>query len=356
MEPRYPLKLPLKSRAKSRQGMPVQWDQHSIPDLPLLSTQMPFRGHLLALILAVSFPAAGHAGADDRQDQFVVAGYLPHYRVAQVAPESLKPLTDLIYFGLTPPAGGRLAEAPVAPAILEKLQEIKRITGCRLLICVGGWNRSEGFSRVASKASLRKQLVLDLLSFCRNNRFDGIDFDWEHPQGPEELAAYQALLASTRKSFGPAGLLVTVAQASWQNLGKPAYNTVDRVHLMSYDHDYPQATLEKSRKDVTRLISWGCPPDKVTLGLPFYGRNKARESHTYRQLVANRRPPPDRDEINGYAFNGPATILQKIRHVRQRKLAGIMIWEAGQDDPRKEFSLLGTIGRQFGGGSPASPR
>ena len=93
----------------------MQWDQHSIPDLPLLSTQMPFRGQLLTLILAVSFPAAGHAGAGNRQDQFVVAGYLPHYRVAQVAPESLKPLTDLIYFGLTPPVDGRLAEAPITP-------------------------------------------------------------------------------------------------------------------------------------------------------------------------------------------------------------------------------------------------
>ncbi len=322
----------------------------------LLSTQMPFRRRLLALILAVSFPTAGHAGADDGQDQFVVAGYLPHYRVAQAAPQSLKPLTDLIYFGLTPPAGGRLDEAPIAPVILNKLQEIKRITGCRLLLCVGGWNRSKGFARVTSKANLRKLLVAELLAFCRKNRFDGIDFDWEHPRGPEEVAAYQALLASARKSFGPQGLLVTIAQASWQNLGKPAYSAVDRVHLMSYDHDYPQATLEKSRKDVERLISWGCPPGKVALGLPFYGRNKALESHTYRQLVANRRPPPDRDEINGYAFNGPSTLARKIRHAQERKLAGIMIWEAGQDDPREEFSLLKVIERQVRRGSPPSPR
>ena len=317
---------------------------------------MPSRGHLIALILGVSFPTAGHAVADDGQGQFVVAAYLPHYRVAQVAPESLKPLTDLIYFGLTPPAGGRLAETPVAPTVLKKLQEIKRVTGCRLLLCVGGWNRSEGFATLAFRENLRKQLVAELLAFCRNNKFDGIDFDWEHPKGLEELAAYQALLANARKSFGPPGLLVTVAQASWQNLGKPAYNTVDRVHLMSYDHDYPQATLEKTSKDVERLIGWGCPPGKVAMGLPFYGRNKARESHPYRQLVANRRPTPNRDEINGYAFNGPSTLARKIRHARQRKLAGIMIWEAGQDDPREEFSLLKVIGRQAGKGSPASPR
>ncbi|MBI22764.1 MAG: hypothetical protein CMN05_04110 [Roseibacillus sp.] len=317
----------------------------------LLSVRMPSRAHVTALILGVSFLSAVHAVADDGQDQFVVAGYLPHYRVTEVVPESLKPLTDLIYFGLTPPADGRLAGTPVDPAVLKKLHEIKRVTGCRLLLCVGGWNRSQGFVALGPREKLRKQLVAELLAFCRNNGFDGVDFDWEHPKGPAELAAYRALLADTRKSFGPPGLLVTVALASWQNLGKSAYTTVDRVHLMSYDHDYPQATLEKTRKDVDRLIGWGCPSGKIAMGLPFYGRNRARGAHSYRQLVGNRMPDPDRDEINGYAFNGPSTLARKIRHARQRKLAGVMIWEAGQDHPREEFSLLKVIGRQVGRGA-----
>ena len=47
------------------------------------------------------------------QGGFVVAGYLPEYRVAGVSPERLAPITDLIYFGLTPPADGRLARSPV---------------------------------------------------------------------------------------------------------------------------------------------------------------------------------------------------------------------------------------------------
>ena len=317
---------------------------------------MPFRWHLLVLILSVSFPVAVHADADKEEGQFVVAGYLPHYRVTEATPESLKPLTDLIYFGLTPPAEGDLAGEPVAPAILEKLRQIKRCNGCRLLLCVGGWNRSEGFAKVASREGLRKQLVKELLTFCRKNEFDGIDFDWEHPRGPEELAFYQALLADARKSFKPAGLLVTVAQASWQDLGIPAYHAVDRVHLMSYDHDYPQATLEKTLTDVERVTRWGCPPHKVTLGVPFYGRSKSREARSYRKLMASHLSPPSNDEINGYAFNGSSTIMQKIHHARQKKLAGIMIWETGQDDPREEFSLLKAIGRQSGRESSASPR
>jgi chitinase len=338
--------------------MLLQGNPYFLPEALLLSMPMHFRWHLLALIIGASFhfTSSIHADTGKEQDQFVVAGYLPHYRVTTATPESLKPLTDLIYFGLTPPAGGRLDKEPVSPAILQKLQEIKRLNGCRLLLCVGGWNRSEGFSKVTLREGARKQLVKELLAFCRENGFDGVDFDWEHPRGAQELASYQALLTDARESFNPAGLLVTVAQASWQDLGARAYRAVDRIHLMSYDHDYPQATFEKSLTDVERVIQWGCPPHKVTLGVPFYGRSKRREARSYRKLMASHLSPPSNDEINGYAFNGSSTIMQKVRHARQKKLAGIMIWETGQDDPREEFSLLKAIGRQSGRESSAGPR
>ena len=343
------------SRGEGKESSP-RGNPHSLPGALLLSVLMSVSWHLLALVVGVLSATAIKAHAEKEPSPFVVAGYLPHYRVSEATPEALEPLTDLIYFGITPPAGGTLAEEAVAPAILRKLQEIKRSNGCRLLLCMGGWNRSAGFAGVAAREDLRTKLVRELLKFCRENGFDGIDFDWEHPQGSRELASYQALLAEAREIFRPAGLLVTVAQAGWQDLGAPAYRAVDRVHLMSYDHDYPQATLEKARRDLEQVIRWGCPPEKLALGIPFYGRNKKRASLSYRQLVSGHQSPPGGDEIKGYAFNGPVTILEKVRQARQKKLAGIMIWETGQDDPRREFSLLHAIGREAGSGPPANRR
>ena len=337
------------------EGAPRE-NPHSLPGGLLLSVPMPVSRHLLSLVVGVSLAVTIRACAEKEPPPLVVAGYLPHYRVSEATPESLGALTDLIYFGITPPAGGTLAEEAVAPAILRKLQAIKRSNGCRLLLCMGGWNRSAGFAGVAAREDLRTKLVRELLKFCQKNGFDGIDFDWEHPQGSRELSSYQALLAEAREIFGPAGLLVTVAQASWQDLGAPSYRAVDRVHLMSYDHDYPQATVEKSARDLQRVIRWGCPPEKLVLGIPFYGRNRERASLSYRQLVSGHESPPPGDEINGYAFNGPATVMEKVRQARQKKLAGIMIWETGQDDPRREFSLLYAIGRKSGNGLPASSR
>ena len=278
---------------------------------------------------------------------FAVIGYLPEYRIANIAPERLAPITDLVYFGLEPPADGRLSDSPIVSSVLKKLQEIKRVAKCRVLISVGGWDRSKGFSALARTDATRQRFIAGLLAYCQNNKFDGIDYDWEHPKGAKELAAYRQLLSDTAVAFHDAGLLVTVAQAGWQNLGKQAYDAVDRVHLMSYDHEFPQATFDKSKADVDRLIGWGCAPEKIAMGLPFYGRNKKREARTYRELVGERAIDPNADTIDGFAFNGRATIILKVNLAIKRNLSGIMIWELGQDASRKEASLLTTINQQL---------
>ena len=40
---------------------------------------------------------------------------------------------------------------------------------------------------------------------------------------------------------------------------------------------------------------------------------------------------PDVNEVDGIYFNGPNMIEQKTKLALTRKLAGIMIWELGQD-------------------------
>jgi GH18 family chitinase len=137
-------------------------------------------------------------------------------------------------------------------------------------------------------------------------------------------------------------LWISVAQAGWQDLGKEIYEEVDRVHLMAYDHDFPQATMEKTVADLDRLIGWGCPPGKIALGVPFYGRNQQGNARTYRELVdldAN----STTDQIDGYAFNSRDTVARKTELSLQRGLAGMMIWEIGQDTSSLNTSLLSTI-------------
>ena len=80
---------------------------------------------------------------------------------------------------------------------------------------------------------------------------------------------------------------MTVAQASWQDLGKDVYQQADRIPLMAYDHAFPKTTYDKAAGDVERLISFGCPPQKIALGVPLYGRNRNGSARTYSELVAS---------------------------------------------------------------------
>lgn len=278
--------------------------------------------------------------------EFALVGYLPEYRVAQVKETQVQGVTDLIFFGLKPEADGKLAPNVIKPDVLKKLQILQSSTECKLLICVGGWGRSEHFPALAATPVSRKRFITEMLSYCLKHGFNGIDYDWEHPKNKKQLTDYQSLLIETSAAFHAKKLRVTVAQAQWQNIGKKAYQEIDRVHLMSYDHAFPQSTLEKAQADVSGLIKWGCPSRKIALGIPFYGRNKQRQSRTYAQLVDGTELKVDTDVIDGFAFNGKATLSKKIQLIKTRKLAGLMIWELGQDSSNSNKSILQHIQSQ----------
>ena len=277
------------------------------------------------------------------QAKLGVTGYLPEYRLDSVNAESIKGINTLIFFGIEPNAGGNITDDSIKAASIKKIADLKKQLGCKILLCVGGWNRSKHFPAIARSAATRKHFISQALSYCQKHGFDGIDYDWEHPKNERELSNYRSLLIETAKFFRTRHLKVTVAQASWQDIGEVAYRAIDQVHLMSYDHAFPQATYEKSSHDINQLIKWGCPPGKISLGIPFYGRNKARASRTYSQLVRDKSPAPATDVINGFAFNGRKTIIRKVKFAKQQELGGIMIWELGQDVQDKNLSLLQVI-------------
>lgn len=273
----------------------------------------------------------------------VVVGYLPKYRIDAVDPQRLGVVTDVVYFSFEPAIDGKLPEMLVEDQVLARLKLIKQASNCRILICAGGWNRSEGFAKFAMNPAARKTFIDGMFAYCQQHGFDGIDYDWEHPKDVAELTAYADLLSETASRFHAANMIVTVAQAGWQDIGKRAYDAIDRVHLMCYDHAFPHATLEKATADIERLLQWGCPPEKIALGVPFYGRDKDRKTKMYRELVGDKAVDPAADIIDGYAANGPATISAKLEYIRTKKLAGIMIWELGQDAIRDDASLLKVI-------------
>ena len=289
------------------------------------------------LVLLLNF--TGRLGAANPR----LIGYLPEYRLDGFRSSQLHGVTDLIFFSVILPADGRIPERLIAPSHLARLKELRKGFNGNVLLTVGGWERSAGFGRITATRSSRYKLIRRLAELCRKHRFNGVDYDWEHPKGVAELSRYAALVRETKVAFNPFGGLVTVAQAGWQDLGKELYNHADRIHLMAYDHVFPQATFDKSRADVERVIGLGCPPEKIALGVPFYGRNRKGSARTFAELNSGARARESKDLIDGFALNGTDTMQRKIAYARERGLAGLMIWELGQDAVNASALLPGIV-------------
>ena len=298
------------------------------------------------LFSLLAFAAAGHAAPVPPRPPFRVVAYLPDYRVQALdrAAPALNDLTDLLFFSLEPTPEGGLDAARLTPAILAKLQAVKRRHALRLWVAVGGWERSAGFAPVATDPVKRRLFAAALMLFCLSHGFGGADLDWEHPANVPEEAGYAALLAETRRAFAPHGLRLSVTMAPWQKLAPNGIAAVDSVNLMAYDHEGRHSTFAQSQADVAGFLHQGVPPRKLVLGLPLYGREIAHTDTalSYADILNKYHPAPAVDEAGGLYFNGPTTIRQKTQAALAQHLGGVMVWEIGQDAPG-DGSLLKAI-------------
>jgi GH18 family chitinase len=310
-----------------------------------------------AYLAIVLIAAAGNAQVEPKPaaepPTFRIAGYLPDYRAAEFDPATAKPLTDLILFSAEPTAAGPLDLSRLKKMPWADLRAFKTKQRVRLILCVGGWERSKHFAAAAGSEKTRAEFVKSAVGVCLDERLDGLDLDWEHPKSAAEQSDYAALLADLRAGFQPHGLALSVTMAGWQKLPHAGFAAVDWVNLMAYDHPDRHSTFEAAQADVKRLLDAGAKAEQITLGIPLYGRDrdKPERAVSYRELLAKNKLDADADEVGRVFFNGPATVRRKTEYAAEANLAGVMVWELGQD-ATGESSLVrviqaaSTIGRK----------
>ncbi len=186
----------------------------------------------------------------------------------------------------------------------------------KTLISIGGWNGSNRFSDMALTEQSRQQFVqscVDLYFRQYPGVFDGVDIDWEYPvRGgaqpgqPEDKHNFTLLLAEFRRQLDFQGqadgkqYLLTIAApagpAIYANLElNQIHKYLDWINLMTYDfHGAWDSTtnflspLYKISTDpspdhvmrdhfnvdaaVKAYLAAGTPPEKLVIGVPFYGR------------------------------------------------------------------------------------
>ena len=280
------------------------------------------------IALAVSFLTA-----KEPQKVFRIAGYLPEYRVDGITTEGVARLTDLIVFSVFPEADGALDTSVWPKRKLEKAKKLAGSAKARLLVAVGGWGRSGGFPTMTENSKARERFVRELDAFCQANGFSGVVYDWEFPSTDKEEASFDHLLRETRRLFVPRRRTVEIVVNSAKPFPRDWTVKVDAVHVMSYDNGPRHATYEQAVADLNKMALLGVPAEMQLLGLPFYGRQitNREKAITYAEIKERFQPKREQDEAGGYYFNGPATIAKKVKLAKSRGLAGVMIWEIGQD-------------------------
>lgn len=386
-----------------------------------MGLQRFFRGTCLLVCLELSLCLLGVAQAETKK----IVGYYygkgrASYQISQVPFDKL---THLIYSHAKPTARGdcELAHPDLDVPNLLALK-VLRAQNPRLsvLLSVGGWSGSTYFSDVAAAALTRKQFSASCLEIVEKYGFDGLDIDWEYPvtggkrtdhKRQSDKENFVLLLKQLRGDLDAFGherhLLLTFASTGYRNhlndlSLKEMSAILDWFNLMGYDFNemQPKCTTHHSAlfawpaasklnaeaikyANSDAAVQWyldhGVPPEKIVLGVPFYGqiwanvpaqndglyqRYKGRPGEdgtlSYREIELNYLPTYIRHWDNQakvpwlynketkimISYEDSESIAVKAKYVIQKGLGGMMLWDLGQDD--SGATLLSTIHQQLG--------
>jgi chitinase len=254
--------------------------------------------------------AVGAAAADPNGDGKVIAAYA-YPQNGPLVPGQIDPMRlTRINYAFAAIQNGRLVLTSETDktnlAFLTSLR--KQNSSLTVLLSVGGWNGSAGFSDVAHTVESRRVFIDSAMEIMKLCDLDGLDVDWEYPGlsgagnpfRKEDKRNFTLLLKELRGRFTRQStatnrrLYVTIAAgASGEYLDHTemaqVQRFVDAVNLMSYDYyeagsdaltgnhaplfTDPADPKKESADDSVRAFELaGVPAEKIVLGVPFYGR------------------------------------------------------------------------------------
>ncbi|XP_013421191.1 chitotriosidase-1, partial [Lingula anatina] len=300
--------------------------------------------------------------------------------------------------------------------MFSELVSIKdKYPNLKLLLAVGGWNHGTAmFNEMASSAATRAQFIKSTIKYLRDIKFDGFDYDWEYPGNsdrgspPETKRHFAELIQDTRSAFeeeaktsGKPRLLLTAAVAAGVYAVDSGYDvltiakSVDFINLMAYDfhgswedttghhsalyHRQDEPPAHKTANQDAAVNYWiqqGMPPDKIVLGVAFYGRTFTLRNPEVHGLGAPIRGPgtpgPYTLEPSMLAYfeicelqsaqrnwscqhkvpysicgnqwigyDDTESLRMKGEYARSKGLGGVMVWSIDMDDFKGKFGTMG---------------
>ena len=289
----------------------------------------------------------------------------------------------------------------LAPALKSLLALKKQNPQLKIIVSVGGWE-AEGFSDAALTDTSRNIFTRSAIELLREHDVDGIDLDWEYPgQGvggikyrTEDKQNFTLLLKALRTQLDAASeeqnrtgrdrYTLTIASADREYFDhtemEKLHVYLDWINIMSYDFfnsltsttghhaglyasEFAAPTDRNADSSVRQHLASGIPPDKLVLGVAFYGRGFVGVNplhnglnQPYKRYEGDHKYGDLEDRFIGrqgfvrywderarapYLWNGasktfityddPQSIRAKADYVRDNRLGGMMFWELSQD-------------------------
>lgn len=307
-------------------------------------------------------------------------------------------LTHVIHFALLPDPDGTLNASAqgITPANTADVVNHAHAAGRKALICVGGAD-SEAAFQAATSGSKLTVFINNLTNFMARGGYDGVDLDWE-PLTASDSSAFTNLVIGLRAALDQfsSHKMLTAAVGAYPPYGDPPQfqyalfaalqDKFDQINVMTYDLSGPYAgwvtwfnspiydggfqfpstggLVPSVNGSITNFIQNGVSPDKLGLGVAFFGYvwtgevSRPRQSWTKPPTVIM---PAYSDIMAGYynsnyyhwdslaqaaylsisnsngtgsmfiSYDDERTCQAKISYAHHLGLGGIMIWEIAQD-------------------------
>ena len=292
-------------------------------------------------------------------NNFKVVGYLPHYRFEIADNIDFSKITDLNIAFLNPDIDGKLS---VADKDIDPIIAIAKSMNpdLKVFVSIGGGGRTEEIKQAYNKFLLpenRAEFVHLLINYVHQHDLDGIDVDLEWEMVNEYYSPFVLNLADSLKSYGKQISAALPGTFRYADLSQEALDAYDFINLMVYDKTGPwrpndpgpHSPRSFASESITYWRNQGLADSKMTLGVPFYGYDFTNQSNvtafTFGSLISDNKHLAYTDQEGEKYYNGIPTIQYKTMLTMNEELAGVMIWELGQDafGSIGEFSLLSAI-------------
>jgi GH18 family chitinase len=317
--------------------------------------------------IAVALFAASPASAGP-----VVIGYLPAFKgfadVLKRADFRYYTHVDLAFVNPGPSGeimrGDALVCAPAGNGAMLTDADVRGLvskahrSNAKVLVSLGGGTIPEcaGDWTILARPENRTKVIAGLLALVNRYGLDGIDVDLEGELMTRMDAEgnYTPFVRELSAALQARSKLLTCATASYAGGMVPdaALPYFDLVGIMSYDAVGPtwgtpgneHASYVQAERDLALWLGKGVPPQKLALGLPFYGHGFGHygPSWALRDIAAQFGGRAAKSDVVGQrcagcdyiTFNGLPTLERKAR-LAGAWGAGVMVWEIDQDLPGK---------------------